>query len=47
MYETPHSYLRNSLLDANITILNIILIEKCEAKSIDIYNIRNKFADAH
>jgi len=41
------SYLRNSLLDTNLTSLSIISIEKREAKSLDIDEIINKFADAH
>jgi len=41
------SYLRNSLLDTNLTSLSIISIEKREAKSLDIDEIINKFADTH
>lgn len=39
------NYLRNSLLDTNLTCLSIILIEKREAKSLDIDKIIDKFAD--
>jgi hypothetical protein len=41
------NYLRNSLLNTNLTSLSIISIEKRETKSIDIDDIINKFADAH
>jgi len=41
------SYLRNSLLDTTLTSLSIISIEKREAKSLDIDEIINKFADAN
>lgn len=41
------NYLRNSLLDTNLTSLSIISIEKQEAKSLDIDEIIDKFAEAH
>jgi hypothetical protein len=40
-------YLRNSLLDTNLTSLSIIYIEKRKAKSLDIDEIISKFAEAY
>lgn len=47
LIQQVNTYLENSLLDINITILSIISIEKREAKSLDIDEIINKFVDAH
>lgn len=41
------NYLRNSLLDTNLSNLSLISIEKAEAKLLDIDEIINKFADAY
>lgn len=41
------NYLKNCLVNTNLTSLSIISIEKHEAKSLDIDEIINKFADTH
>jgi hypothetical protein len=41
------SYLRNSMLHNNLSSLSIIAIEKSEAKSLNIEDIINIFAERH
>lgn len=41
------SYLRNSMLHDNLSSLSIIAIEKSEAKSLNIEDIINIFAESH
>jgi hypothetical protein len=41
------SYLRNSMLHDNLSSLSIIAIEKSEAKSLNIEDIINIFAECH
>jgi len=41
------SYLKNSLLDTNLSSLSNISIKKHESKTLDIDEIINKVADAH
>jgi len=41
------NYLRNSLLDNNLSNLSVISIEKSEAKLLDIDEIINTFSNSH
>jgi len=40
-------YLRNKLMDSHMSNLNVIAIEKLEAKSLNIDDIINEFASLH